>query len=86
MAGEDPVDVESRFGQPCSDEPPTGPDSAQSSPTSSAIVTVVAGHGIEVHLDAVAGSDHHIASFGGHRGTFRELKNAGTPLSEVPAR
>ncbi len=48
------------------------------------IVTMIAGHGIEVHLDAVAGSDHHIASFGGHRGTFRELKKAGTPLSEVP--
>ena len=27
------------------------------------VVPVVAGHGVEVHLDAVAGSDHHIASF-----------------------
>ena len=41
------------------------------------VVAVIAGHGIEVHLDAVAGSDHHIASFGGHSSAFRELKNAG---------
>ena len=40
-------------------------------------VTMVAGHGIEVHLDAVAGPDHDIASFGGHSSAFRELKNAG---------
>jgi hypothetical protein len=38
------------------------------------IVAVIAGHGIEVHLDAVAGPDHHIASFGRHSLTFRELK------------
>jgi hypothetical protein len=35
---------------------------------------MVASHGIEVHLHAVAGSDHHIASFRGHASTFRELK------------
>jgi hypothetical protein len=41
------------------------------------VVAVFAGHGIEIHLDAVAGSDHHIPSFGGHSSAFRELKIAG---------
>jgi hypothetical protein len=36
------------------------------------VLAVIAGHGIEVHLDAVARSDHHIASFGRHSLAFRE--------------
>ena len=36
------------------------------------VVAVIAGHRIEIHLDAVAGSDHHIASFGGHSSAFRD--------------
>jgi hypothetical protein len=38
---------------------------------------VIAGHGIEVHLDTVARSDHHIAAFGRHSLAFRELNKAG---------
>ena len=38
------------------------------------IILVITSHGVEVHLDPMAGSDHHIASLGGHRVTFRELK------------
>jgi hypothetical protein len=38
---------------------------------------VIAGHRVEVHLDTVAESNHHIASFGGHSNAFREPKKAG---------
>ena len=41
------------------------------------VIAMIAGNGIEIHLDTVAGSDHHIASFGGHSTAFRELKRAG---------